>query len=159
VDRVRAHTPQAVLLLCNAIDTALLAQQFYKLGSEVPLFSSEWAFTMDLINFGGRAVEGMSSFHSFDAESRDPAYLAFRDSFVRRFGYQPPFASVLAYDAAAFLLAGLARARPAEPLKETLLGLGAFRGLQSEFTVDAFGDVERRLFLTRVTNGQFQVVD
>lgn len=158
-ERVSALNPQAVLFLCNAIDTALLAQQFHKLGSGIPLFSSEWAFTTDLINFGGRAVEGMSSFHSFDADSRDPAYLRFRDTFTRRFGYAPSFASVLAYDAATFLFSGLDKEPSSESLKDTLLGLGSFQGLQSEFTVDAFGDVDRRLFLTRVKNGQFQVVD
>ena len=47
--RIMSSSADAVLLLSNAIDTALLAQQFNKLGSRMPLFSSEWAFTTDLI--------------------------------------------------------------------------------------------------------------
>lgn len=158
-ERIVAKEPDGVLMLSNAIDTALLAQQFNKLGSRTPLFCSEWAFTTDLISFGGRAVEGMSSYHSFNANSEDPHYLEFKERFIQRFGYAPAFASVLAYDAASFLFAGLANNPAREGLKGSLLALGSYRGLQSPFKVDRFGDVERRLFLTVVADGQFKVVD
>lgn len=158
-ERVVANRPDGVLLLSNAIDTALLAQQLHKLGSRAPLFSAEWAFTTDLISFGGRAVDGMSSYHSFNANSEDPKYLAFKKQFMQRFGYAPAFASVLAYDAASLLFAGLEKNPAREGLKQSLLALGACQGLQSQFKVDRFGDVERKLFLTVVDNSQFKVVD
>jgi branched-chain amino acid transport system substrate-binding protein len=158
-ERIMSSAPDGVLLLCNAIDTALFAQQFHKLGSRVPLFSSEWAFTTDLISFGGRAVDGMSSYHSFNANSQDSRYLAFKKGFQQRFGYAPAFASVLAYDATSFLFAGLATNPAREELKKSLLELGSYQGLQSQFKVDRFGDVERKLFLTVVDDGQFKVVD
>ena len=157
--RIMSSKPEAVLLLSNAIDTALLAQQLNKLGSQMPMFCSEWAFTTDLISFGGRAVDGMSSYHSFNANSEDSRYLAFREGFLQRFGYAPAFASVLAYDAAAFLFAGLEKNPAREGLKKTLLELGSYQGLQSLFKVDRFGDAERKLFLTVVADGQFRVVD
>ncbi len=158
-ERVMASSPDGVLLLSNAIDTALLAQQFSKLGSRVPLFCSEWAFTTDLISFGGRAVEGMSSYHSFNANSKEPHYLTFREKFTQRFGYAPAFASVLAYDATSFLFAALANNPAREGLKKELLEIGSYQGLQSQFKVDRFGDVERPLFLTVVDDGQFKVID
>jgi len=151
--------PDAVLFVSNAIDTALLVQQVRKLESDVPLFSSEWAFTTDLISFGGRAVNGMSSFHSFNASFQEAGYLAFAERFTKRFGYAPSFATVLAYDAAAYLFDGLEKNPVRSGLKETLLKLGSFRGLQSEVVVDDFGDVERELFLTVIENGQFKVVE
>jgi branched-chain amino acid transport system substrate-binding protein len=157
--RIMSSSAEAVLLLSNAIDTALLAQQLNKLGSRMPLFSSEWAFTTDLISFGGRAVDGMSSYHSFNANSQDPRYLAFKKGFLQRFGYAPAFASVLAYDAASFLFAGLEKNPAREGLKASLLELESYQGLQSDFKVDRFGDVERKLFLTVVDGGQFRVVD
>ena len=158
-ERVLANDPDGVLLLSNAIDTALMAQQLNKLGSKAPLFSSEWAFTTDLISFGGRAVEGMSSYHSFNANSKEPRYISFKEKFLQRFGYAPSFASVLAYDATSFLLAGLESHPAREGLKKTLIELGSYQGLQSQFKVDRFGDVERKLFLTVVDDSQFQVVD
>ena len=157
--RIMSSSPDAVLLLSNAIDTALLAQQLNKLGSRTQLFSSEWAFTTDLISFGGRAVDGMSSYHSFNANSEDSRYLAFKKGFLQRFGYAPAFASVLAYDAATFLFTGLEKNPAREGLKKSLLEIESYQGLQSRFQVDRFGDVERKLFLTVVDDGQFKVVD
>jgi len=158
-ERIMASEPDGVLFISNAIDTALLAQQLNKLGSRTPLFSSEWAFTTDLISFGGRAVDGMSSYHSFNSNSEEPRYREFKEGFIQRFGYMPAFASVLAYDAASFLFAGLEKNPERQGLKKTLLDLGPFQGLQSQFKVDKFGDVERRLFQTVVDDGQFKVVD
>jgi len=158
-ERIMASGPEGVLMISNAIDTALLAQQFDKLGARVPLFSSEWAFTSDLLSFGGRAVEGMSSYHSFNANSETRDYLAFKELFIKRFGYAPAFASVLAYDAASFLFAGLESNPGKEGLKRSLLEISSYQGLQSQFKVDRFGDVERRLFLTVVDGGQFKVID
>jgi branched-chain amino acid transport system substrate-binding protein len=158
-ERLLKAAPEGVLLLSSAIDTALLAQQIRKLGDKVPLFSSEWASTTDLLSFGGRAVDGMISFHSFNANSLEPVFLSFKAKFINRFGYAPAFASVLGYDAASYLFAGLEKTSSRGSLKESLLKLGTFPGLQSTVKVDQYGDVERKLFLTVIADAQFKVVD
>jgi len=157
--RILATEPDGVLLLSNAIDTALLAQQIRKQESKVALFSSEWAFTTDLISFGGRPVNGMIAFLSFNANSQEARYLAFKERFTNRFGCAPSFATVLAHDATSFLFAGLKKNPPQSGLKEALLNLGPFSGLQSKITVDRYGDVERTLFMTVIEDGQFKVVE
>jgi branched-chain amino acid transport system substrate-binding protein len=151
--------PDGVLLLSSAIDTALLAQQIRKLESPVALFSAEWASTTDLLSFGGRAVSGMHSFHSFNPNSQAPRYLSFKEKFTNRFGYAPSFATVLSYDAASYLFEGLSKSTDETSLKKALIDVGRFPGLQSEMTLDSYGDVERKLFLTVVEDGQFKVVD
>lgn len=151
--------PDGVLLLSSAIDTALMAQQIRKLASPVALFSSEWASTTDLLSFGGRAVNGMQSFHSFNPDSQEPRYLAFKKNFIQRFGYEPSFATVLSYDAASCILAGLAENPDKNSLKKVLLDRRRIDGLQSEIVLDSYGDVERKLFLTVVEANQFKVLD
>jgi branched-chain amino acid transport system substrate-binding protein len=157
--RILQTEPDGVLLLSSAIDTALLAQQLRKLESPVALFSSEWASTTDLLSFGGRAVNGMQTFHTFNPNNQEPRYLAFKEKFVARFGYAPSFATVLSYDAASYLFAGLSKSSDETSLKKALLDVRRFHGLQSEMTFDSFGDVERKLFLTVIENGQFRVVE
>ena len=157
--RILKTSPDGVLLLSNAIDTALLAQQIRKLESNVALFSSEWAFTTDLISFGGRPVNDMTAFLSFNASSQQARYLAFKEKFTKRFGYVPSFATVLAHDAASFLFAGLQKNPPRSGLKDALLGFDRFSGLQSDIKIDKYGDVERELFMTVIDNGQFKVVE
>ena len=159
VQEVAGHEPDALLVLASAIDTALIAQQLQKTTYHVPIFTSEWSFTTDLLNYGGRAVEGLISYHSFNAESQRPQYLGYKKKFTRRFSYDPSFASVLSYDATRLLLKAIERDSDPARLKKTLLGVGSFHGLQSDFKLDQYGDVSRQLFLTIIVNGQFKVLD
>ena len=66
-----------VLIAANSVDTALLCQQIRKLGSRVPIISSEWAATERLIEPGGKAVEGVIMAQNFDRNSIAPRYRAF----------------------------------------------------------------------------------
>jgi len=151
--------PDAILVLASALDAAMIAQQLHKVDSHAQIFTAEWSFTSDLLNYGGRAVEGLISYHSFNAESRKPQYLDYKKNFIRRFGYDPSFASVLSYDATRLLLSALEQNPDPGQLKQTILGFGAFPGLQSEIRLDQYGDVSRQLFETIIVNGQFKVID
>lgn len=79
-------------------------------------------------------------------------------AFKARFGRQPGFTEVAAFDAASILLRGLAEQGSGETLKQTLLRIRQFDGLQQPVVFDASGDASRPLFITRVVNGQFTVV-
>jgi branched-chain amino acid transport system substrate-binding protein len=79
-------------------------------------------------------------------------------AFKVRFGRQPGFAEVAAFDAASVTLRGLAEQGSGETLKQSLLRIRQFDGLQQPVVFDASGDAPRPLVITRVTNGQFTVV-
>ena len=158
VRRVLEKQPDAVLLLSGAMDAALTAQQVRKLGSGAVLFSSEWGFTSDIINFGGGAVEGMLAFVTYDPDSKAPAHTLFLTNFEKRFGYKPSFAAVLAYESTRFLAAGLERNPRREGLKEALLRIGAFEGLQGAVRMGRYGDAERQTYLGTVRDGHFTTI-
>jgi branched-chain amino acid transport system substrate-binding protein len=141
------------------MDTAMLAQQVRKLGSTLPLFTSEWAYTSDVINFGGKAVEGMQSYVTYNPASQSKAHQAFLVNFEKRFGYKSSFAAVLAYEAANYLFAGLERNPRREGFKEALAGLGSFPGLQGAVSMNRAGDPERDTFLAVIRNSQFTTID
>ena len=159
VKDVTTYKVDALLVLASALDTALISQQLFKLGNQLPVFASEWSFTSDLLNFGGMAVEGLTSFHSFNNDNQNQRYLDYKDKFIKRFGYDPSFASVLSYDATKLLLSAIQRNSNPKQLKKTLLEMGPFPGLQSNIKFDQYGDVERSLFLTVINNGKFRVID
>ena len=158
-ERLLKNRPDALLLLSGAMDTALLSQQVRKLGSKLPLFTSEWAFTSDVINFGGATVEDLRSYVTYSPGSTTPEHQVFVGKFEKRFGYKPSFAAVLAYEAGTFLLAGLERNPGRENLKAALTGLGSVRGLQGEVRINRFGDPERQTFLAAIRNGQFVTIE
>lgn len=156
---VAAVKPDGLLILAGAADTAQICQQLRKLGSGARLLASEWSTTDELIEKGGKAVEGIRFFQTFDRNSRAQAWLDFRERYRRRFRRDPTFASVHAYDATCIALAALRDAPfPRRVKKESLL-LKSFQGVQREHRFDRFGDPEGAPFLMTVAGGEFRKVE
>ncbi|MDV7395842.1 ABC transporter substrate-binding protein, partial [Arthrospira platensis SPKY1] len=99
-----AYQPDALVVVANAIDTANLAQLLRKENQQLPMLTAEWAATEQLIELGGRAVQGLHVAQYFDRQGQQPRFLAFREAFVGRFGRQPGFPEVGAYDATQVVL-------------------------------------------------------
>lgn len=158
LEQALAASPEALMVVANATDTARLAQLLRQRGITLPLLGAEWAATPQLLLAGGRAVEGMLLAQYMDLESKVPRYVAFDAEFRRRYGRAPGFVEVAAYDAMQVVLAGLAQQQRDESLKHTLLRLRRFQGVQQDIVFDGYGDSQRALAMTRVSNGRFVVV-
>lgn len=152
------HKPDALVVVANARDTALMAQHLAKHGVALPMLAGEWAATDKLMAFGGRAVEQMLVAQYFDPSSQLPAYRAFVERFLLRFRREPGFAEVAAHDATVVTLKALAERQRGETLGQALLRVGLFEGLQQTIHLSATGDAQRNLFMTRVVGGKFVVV-
>jgi len=156
---MRTRSADSYFLLASSIDTGLIAQQLRKQGVEKPLFASEWSFTNDLLQFGGKAVEGLTICHTYNLLDSSTRFEDFRRRFTNRFGVSPSFAAGHSYDATRFILAALQVNPDPARLKETLLGMNDFSGLQSTITLDRYGDTERKTFLTTIENGSFTLLE
>lgn len=120
---------------------------------------AEWASTEQLLELGGRAVEGMIVSQFFDRTSTQPRYLAFKAAYRARFGAEPGFAAVNAYDAVTVVLTSLERQGRSEILRDAILRVSTFDGLQGALTLDRFGKADRPSLLAIVERGAFRVVD
>ncbi len=148
--------PDGVLLLANALDTALLCQHFARKSATLERFATGWSYSDDLFHFGGQAVEGLMLLQSADLSAETARYRAFQRSYQQRFQKLPNFPAIHAYDATRLLLAALEQTTPQQNLKKTLLALDNFQGLQTPLSFDAFGDLRKpQLFLARVVDGTF----
>ena len=154
-----ATRPAGVLIVANSMDTALLCQQIRQLDRGVSIIASGWAATERLLELGGKAVEGLTMVQDFDRNSRAARYLAFRAAYRERFHREPGFGGVIAFDAANVVLDALAQQRAGQTVKDAVLGLKHFEGVQESLTFDEFGDVKRSIVVTAVRDGQFVVVD
>ena len=150
-----AERTDAILLIANSLDAALLAQQIRKLDTRVVIAASEWAGTERLIEIGGRAVEGIALARFIDAESTAPAWLEFRERFIARFGSEPGFAGLTGFDAANVALEALTRKAPDTSLRDYLKRHPEVAGAQGPFQFDPYGDSQRPSFLTTIENGRF----
>lgn len=155
VERLLQSTPDALVFIANAADSAGLAQQTRKLNKRIPLLAAEWASTDQLIELGGQAVENMAVVQQFDADDKSPRFTDFYQRYRKRFGREPAYASVLAHDAASVLLDTLARRSSDMPLKTALIDKGPFQGIQETIHFDSFGDTRRNARIAIIQNGRF----
>ena len=147
--------PDAILLITNAFDAARFAQKVRDSNSSVLMFAPQWASTERLIEFGGKAVDGMVLHNHFDHGSQAPEFLRLRQIYVERFQREPDFAVVAAYDATKAVLEALARRQAEQSLAEALLTRGPFIGAGDGLSFDRNGDSRRPSHITVVRDGQF----
>ena len=151
-----AAEPDGILFLANAVDTAMICQQLTKLGAEPPRYATGWSYSDDLVQFGGKSVEGLTIIQSADPQDPGPAMREFVKSYENRFRTTPNFPAMHAYDATRMVLTAMQESTDPETVRSLLLGMQDFRGLQSDLALDRFGELRHpKLHLARIANGQF----
>lgn len=150
--------PDCLYLLTNAMDSAFICQQLHKIGQKQVIISSDWSLTEEIIGFGGQAVEGITALHTIDRECRTNEFLQFKKHYRDRFGTDPGFAAIHAYDATIILLQALELNQDSHEIRETIRQINSFEGLQTTILFDQFGDVTREHFVIFIQNGEFQTL-
>lgn len=158
VRTLKESSPDALLLVANAVDTVRLLHLARDEDLRGPVIGVTWAATERLVELGGRIVEGLTVTQFFDREDRSERYAAFRTAFVARFGSAPGFASVAAYDATRALIQALARRKPDQSVKDALLSSGPYEGVQQTWNFNRFGDAQMASIVTEVRGGRFIVI-
>jgi len=152
--------PDGILLLANAVDTAMICQQLTKLHAEATRYATGWSYADDLIQFGGKSVEGLTIIQSTDLQNPAPAMQKFVKRYKKRFRSTPNFPAMHAYDATRMVLTIMQQGTDPEAIRQHLLDMESFSGLQSDLSVDRFGELKHpRLHLARISNGQFISAD
>lgn len=146
---------EGVLILGNAADAAQLCQQIRLVDAQIPLVTSEWSATERFIELGGAAAEGVFTAQFVDRESTQEPYVAFRRLFLDRFQQEPGFAGIAGYDAATVLIAALKQRHSGESVRDAILRIADFSGLQGQIHIDRFGDSWRPTYITVIKNGKY----
>ena len=157
--QIVATDPQGILLLTNSIDAGLFSQQVRKLSSDIDLYGSDWTFSGELVQYGGKSVEGFTFTTNMDMQNKTPAFETFKRDFAERFDKEPNFPAVFSYEAAQLLFDALRNNLNREQLPKTLKKLPKVKGLQADYKLDSFGDIERPPYLNQVRNGEFVRID
>jgi branched-chain amino acid transport system substrate-binding protein len=153
------HNPDLVVLVCSAVDAALLCQQIRKLDPRVTITVSEWGSTERFIELGGAAVEGVYFAQFLDHGNTTPRYRNFLASYRKRFGQDPGFPGLAGYDAATVVLDALAARKKGVPLKDAILEGGIYQGVQRKISLNRFGDTNSTTFITKVQHGHFVTLE
>jgi branched-chain amino acid transport system substrate-binding protein len=149
-----------VLICASALDTALFSQNLKKINQDIPLFSSSWAISHELIDNGGRAVEGLLFFIPFTYGDTTPEADSFEQRYSDRFDVKSTYAAMFNYEAV-YMLADALRNDPSASvleIKRAIIAKKLHNGMQHDYSLNADGDAQRELILHTIKNKAFSEV-
>ena len=146
---------ESIFLLASSVDAAILATRLRERGWTGHIIASEWSASATLIEQGGSAAEEIVFLNTFDSSSQEQEYREFKERFVLRFGAEPGFASVHAYDSTRLALSLISDDSTPGAIVDALSKGVSFRGLQGDISLDEAGDVQRTYYLMTVRDGTF----
>ncbi|GAB1484914.1 ABC transporter substrate-binding protein [Treponema sp.] len=150
-------TPDAVVVVASSVDAALICQLLRKDGFKGSLYGTGWSMTDDFIRLSGSAGEGLIFSHYFDRNSASPRWREFSEQYKGRFGVEPDFIAGLGANAAIVAMEGLLAQRPGTTLKDTIISMRNFEGLQGSLSFDSYGECDLERFKFRIKDGQLVV--
>jgi len=159
VQELLSAKADVVLVISNAVDSAMICQQVRKLAPRQRIAMSEWASTERFIELAGTAAEGVVVSQFLNRNDTSPRFQAFLSDYRARFKQEPGFAGVAGYDAALVALEAYATRKQNEGLKSTIIGMKSFQGVQQPLNIDRFGDADRKTFVTAIRSNQFITVE
>lgn len=157
--QILSQSPDVVLIITEAYNASLLIQNLRILNPKILILISPWAKSPKLIEYGGERVEGVFTVDTFDEEYKGKLYEKFKNKFKERFGHNPNFAAVNGFEAVMLIKKAIEKGAVKETMKETILKIGKFEGLQGEIIINKFGDRETKSFVFKIKNGKFTRVE
>jgi branched-chain amino acid transport system substrate-binding protein len=151
---------QTYMIIASALDTGLIIQYADLAGIASTFFTSSWAGTPKLIEAGGEAVEGLKLITAFNSDNDLPAYKTFVGNYQQRYGSEPGLLAPKAYDTVYILAAALqdSSGNP-QGLRDALLNIGNFNGVEGLIILNKFGDALTDLYIAQVNDGQIVIVE
>ena len=157
VDEIIESKADGLMLITNTVDTSNILQQLGKNKYPIVRTITGWSMNEDLITRSGKSVEGayVISSHHVDLEREN--YQVFLEKYKERFKQEPAFSSHFAYDAITVLGQGLSESKEATPedVKKKLIEIGSVEGVQSDISINKFGDTMRTMNIIQVKDGEF----
>lgn len=156
-----ASGTQAIIILANAVDTAMICQQLAKTGVDLPRFATGWSYSDDLLHFGGKSVEGLAVIQSANLQNPKSESVAnFVKAYQGRYSTTPNFPAMHAYDATRIALEVLEQTSDPKVVRRKLLSMSSFKGVQDQLAFDRFGDQKApSLYLAHIVDGKFVTSD
>ncbi len=161
VQAIEENHSDGLLIVAASTEVVQIAKELERAGSRTQLLLPPWPLTLDLLQNGGKAVEGAVAVSIADLEFRSAAGKGFVEHYLAEYGEQPSFTALFGYEAAAMLRTTLATGiRPTPRLvKDKILAIHEFEGLQGTIRFDAHGDAERDLFRYVIEHGHYKSID
>lgn len=160
LEAIKAIEPDGLFVIASAEECANVAQNLKLSLQETQFYGPLWANTQEILRKGGTFVEDMILVGAVDVESDDDSANQFLSNYYEQYGEQPTFASVYTYETVMALTRAIEETHSVHPLviKNKMLEIATFEGVQKDVTIDAFGDNHRQYDLFQIKSGKLQKV-
>lgn len=142
------------VVVAASVDAAAISQALRRSGFRGAIYGTGWSMTDDFIRQGGSAAEGTVFSHYFDRDSEAPAWVEFRQEYRKRYGAEPDFIAGLSANAAQVAMDALELNPDPRKLKDTVISMKTFRGLQGEVNFDPYGECDLERFRLEIKGGR-----
>ena len=143
-------------------EAALICKQARDLGLTIPLFGGDGWEAPQLIEIGGKAVEGCYYSTHYSPENQSPAVSSFIQKFKQRWNGEVPDAmAALSYDSAQVLADAIKRAQSTDgpKVRDALAATKDFAGVTGNTTLDAKRNATKSAVVVTIKDGVFKFVE
>jgi len=154
---VKASGAEAVFVPGYYTEAALIVRQARDLGITLPFFGGDGWEAPQLLEIGGRALDGCYYSTHFSPQNDDPVVQDFVKKFKARWSNQTPDAfAALGYDAAYILVDAIKRAGTTdEPaLRDAIAATKDFAGVTGKTTINADRDASKPAAILAIKDGK-----
>jgi branched-chain amino acid transport system substrate-binding protein len=157
---IKASEADALFVPGYYTSVGLIALQARELGLTYPIFGGDGWESPELIQIGGRAVEGCYYSTHYSPEVQDPAVVKFVADYKAKNGDVPDAMAALGYDSAMLLADAIKRAGTTDGpnVRDALAATKDFPGVAGKITIDSNRNAQKPLVILEVTNGGFHLV-
>jgi len=159
IKKIKSVKSDLILIVANSVDSANIIQYLRIKKIETAIMGTGWAKTMDFIENGGRAVEGVFFSTGYDDQSKDKDFLKFVKRFKVKYHKIPSVFATQGYELAQILIKNLRNSSDMSTLKQRILKIKSYKGLQGDIIFDKYGDIFRDYFIMEVKNRKYVKIE
>jgi len=155
IKNLKSVKSDLILIVGNSVDSANIIQYIRVNKIKTKILASGWAKTMDFIYNGGKAVEGVLFSTGYDDNSKDKKFIEFTKKFKAKYKKTPSVFAAQGYELGQILIKNLTNSSDISTLKQRILKIKKYNGLQGDIVFDRYGDIFREYFIMEVKNKEY----
>ena len=155
IKKLKSVKNDLILIVGNSVDSANIIQYIRVNKIDTKVLGTGWAKTMDFIENGGKAVEGVLFSTGYDDKSKDKAFVEFVRKYKQKYKAKPSVFAAQGYELGKILIKNLKESTDISTLKNRILKTKQYDGLQGDIIFDKYGDVFREYFIMEVKNREY----
>jgi len=158
---IESEEPDAIMIASSNTDAAPFINYIQSLEIDISIHLTSWAGTSIIDQIDTVNTSNVYLYNDFIEQNKDGKYLAYKNKFIELYHQEPDMLSTNGYDAVYMIFKALDNGAKytAESMKEYLLEIKTFYGINDTFSIDAYGDNIRTILQYQIVDGKLVAVD